>query len=469
MAIYRVAVLSAILLTGAGFTSSAGAQTSPQKEATFQGVCRASDDVAMPNPSTTYGTISESDGVKKVPNMGTESSMVDPKLWDAAIAEAKATGMRLGADGFLWKIEPVSCDEIQVLQMGDRGRTAVTFLNGAKDHVLSFVGNVQGTSYFDNGNLLFADTIYLTDGQPTPIGPGSNVPRCEIDYQNFGPNTPIPTAEIKKLQEITAKAKAEPNGTKQKALLAQVQAEAKTKLNWATRISFVTCQARIKYADGHLLLVDIGMKTTKMLSSAPASGAPDKQPESEPQTQPAPQATSKPAQPEAQKSGPSESTSRTGTTQPFVSTAGRFSVVFPATPQQSSGQMDCGNGEKGPLYEFSASTEKVGHIVVYGDCPLDAIGDSPQAFLQAMEKSAIAHQFLTEEHGFDLNGVPGRAFISVEPGVGVHITHEFLAGTRFYLLTMIGGGQEAAETDQFLDSFKIFRAGEEETPNAPRP
>ncbi len=142
----------------------------------------------------------------------------------------------------------------------------------------------------------------------------------------------------------------------------------------------------------------------------------------------------------------------------FTSSAGRFSVLFPATPRPSSKRIDVGNGETTTRYDFVADNGKISYTVVYTDFAPDALGDSPQAFLQAFENYLITGSTLLSDQVIDLHGIPGRAYAYTAPDSQSDYTvHEFLAGTRFYQLSVTTPkGYTAPRADRFMSSFNIF-------------
>jgi hypothetical protein len=162
-------------------------------------------------------------------------------------------------------------------------------------------------------------------------------------------------------------------------------------------------------------------------------------------------------QPEAQQSAPPEATQATGTMQSFASTAGRFSILFPATPQQSSQPIWQTSGETTTVYKFSADEGNANYTVEYADYDPASVGASPQAFLQGGENSALAGKTPLTDAAIDLDGIPGRAFTFADADGFSFSIHEFLAETRSYRLIVIARkGYTAAQADQFMNSFKIF-------------
>jgi len=113
-----------------------------------------------------YGKIAESDGVQILPR-----DSHDPRQVQAAYAEAKAKGLTLGMDGFLWKITQVSCDELRVVQLTN-GITLVAFMNDPKSHVLVFEGELKAGDA-QSGAILFGHVVYLADFKPIPFLPVS--------------------------------------------------------------------------------------------------------------------------------------------------------------------------------------------------------------------------------------------------------------------------------------------------------
>lgn len=162
------------------------------------------------------------------------------------------------------------------------------------------------------------------------------------------------------------------------------------------------------------------------------------------------------AQSEAQQSAPPEATPATAAMQPFTSAAGHFSVVFPATPQQSSQPLRQTTGEMTTVYKFSADDGNANYTVEYIDYTLASVGASPRAFLQGSENSALAGKTPLTDAVIGFGAIPGRAFTFADADGFSYSIHEFLAGTRFYRLIVITRkGYTATQADQFMNSFKL--------------
>ena len=153
------------------------------------------------------------------------------------------------------------------------------------------------------------------------------------------------------------------------------------------------------------------------------------------------------------------------TMQPFTSADGRFSVLFPGTPQQSSRTIHLENGETTMAYRFASADNGTSYVVTYADYQPDVGGPSPQVFLQGNENFAVNGKRLLTDAAISLDGVPGRAFTFTgsyaDGSTRSCNVHEFLAGTRLYTLTVLSPpfplkGDTATQAGQFMNSFRIL-------------
>jgi hypothetical protein len=145
--------------------------------------------------------------------------------------------------------------------------------------------------------------------------------------------------------------------------------------------------------------------------------------------------------------------------QPYTSSDGRFSILFPGAPSVSSESLTLKNGETVTLNEFSAEDDNgnSSYIVMYNDYAADVVSDGAQALLQRTEGGAVAGKTRLSDEVIDLHGVPGRAYTAVDSDGFSYSVHEFLAGTRFYqLIATTTKGHTAAHLDQFMNSFNIM-------------
>ena len=249
---YRMAISIIILFAGCmapvhiagqatGQKGTASPQPVVQKSVDWQGGCGSTDGgMVYAQDSHPYGKIAESDGVQILPR-----DSHDPRQVQAAYAEAKAKGLTLGMDGFLWKITQVSCDELRVVQLTN-GITLVAFMNDPKSHVLVFEGELKAGDA-QSGAILFGHVVYLADFKPIPLSSGFDAGgRCQFTEQ------PVPPSVVTSL----------------------AAEKAFEKINWMTRISFVDCHANTKADDGHLYQVDVRFRAAKMIASKPAPDYP---------------------------------------------------------------------------------------------------------------------------------------------------------------------------------------------------
>ena len=161
---------------------------------------------------------------------------------------------------------------------------------------------------------------------------------------------------------------------------------------------------------------------------------------------------------EQDSSQPAAEPAQSDTMQPFTSTEGRFSVLFPGAPRQASQPVHWKNGETGTIHDFIATADngKTGYVVGYTDSAPDVVAEGAQAHLQRTENGFIAGKTLLSDKVIDLDGVSGRAFTAADSRSN-YIVREFVAGTRFYRLTVITPkGYTATQADQFTDSFRIL-------------
>jgi len=145
--------------------------------------------------------------------------------------------------------------------------------------------------------------------------------------------------------------------------------------------------------------------------------------------------------------------------QTFTSTDGRFSIVFPGVPQQTSQVVNLKNGESTTIYQFSAEADNgnTSYIVMYNDYSAAIVGGSPQALLERTRDGAVAGKTLLTDVAIDLNGVPGRAYTAVDSDGYNYEVHEFLAGIRFYqLIITTSKGFTATQHGAFMNSFRLL-------------
>jgi hypothetical protein len=161
-------------------------------------------------------------------------------------------------------------------------------------------------------------------------------------------------------------------------------------------------------------------------------------------TQPMPDnSTAGPAQPDAWK--------------PFAYADGRFSVLFPGTPTQSSQPLHFSNSESGTAYDFSVSADngKTTYLVVYSNLAPDVAAKVAEAVLQGTENGFWPGTTLLSNQAIDLDGVPGRAITAADAEYS-YTAHDFVVGTRFYRLCVTTSkGYTATQADQFMNSFRI--------------
>jgi len=145
--------------------------------------------------------------------------------------------------------------------------------------------------------------------------------------------------------------------------------------------------------------------------------------------------------------------------QTFTSADGRFSIMFPGTPAQTSQDVTLKNGTVTKLYQFTAEDDNgnTSYIVMYNDYLPSAINTSPQQFLMRRRDGAVAGKTLLSDAEINLNGVPGRAYTASGADEWNFDMRQFLSGVRFYQLIITSRkGHTAAQRDLFMNSFRIL-------------
>ena len=154
--------------------------------------------------------------------------------------------------------------------------------------------------------------------------------------------------------------------------------------------------------------------------------------------------------------------------QPFTSADGHFSVLFPGTPQQSSGALKLDSGGKSTEYVlFFPNNNGIDYSVCDDDYRQDALASPPQVFLKKHEYYASLSQKPLTDTAINLDGFPGRAFTFMTPapsspsGNTLTYARVFLAGTHLYTLEVVSSsipdkGYTATQANQFMNSFRIL-------------
>ncbi|MGB9406206.1 MAG: hypothetical protein WCA89_01655 [Terracidiphilus sp.] len=144
--------------------------------------------------------------------------------------------------------------------------------------------------------------------------------------------------------------------------------------------------------------------------------------------------------------------------QPFTSTDGRFSILFPGIPKQDSQTVQLKGGGSTTLYQFwvELDNNNVSYMFMYNDYSSDYANDAPQTVLASVRDGSVNGKTLTSDVAIDLNGVPGRAFTATDSNYN-YAVHDFLAGKRLYQLIVVSSKDHPATlTDQFMNSFRIL-------------
>ena len=142
---------------------------------------------------------------------------------------------------------------------------------------------------------------------------------------------------------------------------------------------------------------------------------------------------------------------------PFVSAAGRFSVVFQGSPLPSTQPISLPGGQSATLYQFESMIVGLDCVVSYNDYPDGLLSCEPQAFLQRLRDISVEGGKLISDEAVQMNGVPGRSYSYVDKTGNKVTMRVFLDGQRLYQLVAIASsGTDPAATDDFISSFRIL-------------
>jgi hypothetical protein len=145
--------------------------------------------------------------------------------------------------------------------------------------------------------------------------------------------------------------------------------------------------------------------------------------------------------------------------QPYTSTDGRFTVNFPQGEVKLDNQsVDLKGGATTTLYEFSVDLAdgSVSYLAMYSDYPPNYANGDPQTVLAGTRDGAVSGKTLVSDIAISLNGVPGREFTAKDDTWNFTV-RQFLSGKRLYQLIVVSNSTHpAAQTSDFLNSFKIF-------------
>jgi hypothetical protein len=144
---------------------------------------------------------------------------------------------------------------------------------------------------------------------------------------------------------------------------------------------------------------------------------------------------------------------------PYISTVGRFSVLFPGTPTQNTQRITLSNSDSVTLYQVHFEGDNSSYVVTYNDYPARyAIGE-PQSFLERVRDAGMPSEnaTLTSDQPVDLNGVPGRVFKFTDKDGSLYTVLDCLNGRRLYqVIVTVGPDSPANDAEDFLRSFRIL-------------
>jgi len=148
-----------------------------------------------------------------------------------------------------------------------------------------------------------------------------------------------------------------------------------------------------------------------------------------------------------------------GGLQPYTSTDGRFSVLFPGSPKRNDQQVALSASDSITIHQFEFDDNNLSYLVMYNDYPAKYVIAEPQPILESIRDRSIESlkATLTNDGPVDLNGVPGRAFEFTNKDGSTYVVHDFLNGQRLYqVMVTVGPGESTTQAEDFLKSFRIL-------------
>lgn len=155
----------------------------------------------------------------------------------------------------------------------------------------------------------------------------------------------------------------------------------------------------------------------------------------------------------------SDTTATVAQLQPYTSTDGRFSVLFPGSPTKNDQRIALSGSDSVILHQFLFDGNNLSYIVMYNDYPAKYVAGEPQSILGSVRDGSIESlkATLSSDGPIDLNGVPGRAFQSTDKDGTTYVARDFLNGQRLYqVMVTVGAGSSAAQAESFVNSFRIL-------------
>ncbi len=145
--------------------------------------------------------------------------------------------------------------------------------------------------------------------------------------------------------------------------------------------------------------------------------------------------------------------------QPYTSTAGRFSVLFPGPPTQNARPLRLSDTVSVTMHQFQCEEGNSSYLVMYNDYPEQYVAGEPQTLLERVRDgiASATKATLNSDQPVDLNGVPGRLLKLTDQLGSTYTVLDLLDGQRLYqVIVTVGAGSPANHAEDFLNSFRIL-------------
>jgi hypothetical protein len=146
----------------------------------------------------------------------------------------------------------------------------------------------------------------------------------------------------------------------------------------------------------------------------------------------------------------------------FTSEEGRFSILVPRTPRETTETVETPVGEIDE-HSFIVIHGSITYIASYSDYPQNVLTSDPQAVLDAFRNSAVTSVDgkLLSERSISINGYLGRELkikIADDSDTAIVRLRIYLVGNRLYYIYTLALEERASSSsiDKFLNSFKLL-------------
>lgn len=145
----------------------------------------------------------------------------------------------------------------------------------------------------------------------------------------------------------------------------------------------------------------------------------------------------------------------------YTSEKGKYTIVFPAKPTESSRDADSPIGKLAVHIAVCEAKKDLGFIVIYTDYPEAIAKDKPQDVLARVRDGSKGPEGkVLEDREISKGKIPGRDYLLGKGPDQYFRARAFLNGTRLYQIIIAGSKKDeitSPAADKFFDSFEITK------------